>query len=188
MELKKRRPLIICICGKAGNGKGFISEIICDECKKIGLDVVVSPYTKYLKKYISEITGWDMNDKDKPRDLLQKISSDLIKGKLKDKDFFIRRQLEDINVYFYFFDIIIIPDVRFPDEIEILKSKYPDVISIGVVRKNFDNGLNMEQKNDITEIALDDYDNYDYYIENDGTDSFCDSVINIFREMRNNNE
>lgn len=188
MELKNKHPLIICTCGKAGSGKSFVGKVIYDECTKNNLKVIVSPYTKYLKKYISEITGWDMSDNDKPRDLLQKISSELIKDKLGNKDFFIKRQLEDIDVYSYFFDVIIIPDVRFPDEIEVLKDKYLNVLSIGVIRKDFDNGLSFEQKKDITEVALDDYSNYDYVLENDGTDFLYNETLKILNNIEKREE
>lgn len=190
MKLTNKNPLIICVCGKARCGKNFVSEIIYNECNKNNLKVIISPYTKYLKKYISEITNWDMTDKDKPRDLLQKLSSELIKGKLKNKDFFIRRQLEDIEFYSYFFDVIIIPDVRFSKEIEVLKEKYNNVISIGIVRENYDNGLNKEQQNDITETSLDNYKNYDYFIKNNGDDSLYEETLNIFNNLRKreNNE
>lgn len=184
MEFKNKNPLIICICGKALSGKGLISEIIYDECIKNHLKVIVSQYTKYLKKYISEITDWDMSDKDKPRDLLQKLSSELIKDKLNNKEFFIRRQLEDIDFYSYFFDVIIISDVRFPEEINVLKSRYLNVFSIGVVRDNYDNGLSLEQKNDITEVALDSYSNYDYIIKNLEIDYLKDEILKVFINMR----
>ena len=184
MELKNRNPLIICICGKARSGKSQVGKYIYDEYKKDNYNVVFSPYTKYLKMYISEITGWDMSDKDKPRDLLQQLSSDLIKGKLNNNNFFINRQLEDIDIYSYFFDIIIIPDVRFPKEIEILKDKYNKVISIGVIRENYNSELTDSQKHDITEVSLDNYDKFDYCIYNDNTKKLYSDTLEIVNKLR----
>lgn len=183
MEFKNKDPLIICVCGKAGSGKSSVAKYIFNKYKENKLDVIMSPYTKYLKKYISEITGWNMEDQDKPRELLQKISSDLIKNKLGNKDFFINRQIEDIDIYSYFFDIIIIPDVRFPEEIEILKDKYNNLISIGVIRNDYDNGLSENQKNDITETSLDAYENYDYVLNNDGTDKLFKDTLEIIKNI-----
>ena len=54
------------------------------------------------------------------------------------------------------------------DEIELIKESYSNTISIGVMRPNFDNGLTSDEKKHPTEIDLDDYDNYDYKIINDG--------------------
>lgn len=190
MEFKNRNPLIVCICGRAFSGKSFAGEIIGDFCVKKNLQVVVSPYTKYLKMYISQITEWDMSEVNKPRDLLQKLSSELIKEKLDNKDFFVNRQLEDIDFYSYFFDVIIIPDVRFPREIEVLKERYSRVFSVGIIRDCCDSNLSLEQKNDVTEVALDDYSDYDYVIFNDGTDNFKSAVLDVFKniEMRDFNE
>ena len=134
--------------------------------------------------YISEITGWDMTDKDKPRDLLQQLSSELIKKKLNRNDFFINRQLEDIDIYSYFFDIIIIPDVRFPREIDVLKKKYNRVVSIGVIRNNYDSELTDSQKNDVTETALDNYSEYDYCIYNDDTDKLYSDTLEVVNKLR----
>lgn len=184
MKFINKRPLIICTCGKARSGKSIVSDYIAVELKKEQKRVILSPYTKYLKKYISQITGWDMNDNDKPRDLLQKISRELIKDKLGNKDFFINRQIEDVAFYSYFFDVIVIPDVRFPREIEVLKEKFDNVIAIGVIRDNYDSDLTDIQKNDITEISLDGYEKYDYILYNEGNDKLYSDILKILNELR----
>ena len=183
MNYVNKNPLIICICGKARSGKSTISsylEKLFVECNK---KVIVSPYTKYLKKYIEDITGSSINEDKKPRKILQKLSSELIKGILNDNDFFIRRQIEDINFYSYFADVILINDVRFPREIDVLKRKYDRVISIGVKRNNFDSGLTIEEKNDITEVSLDNYNNYDYIIENNDFNDLDNIINKLFNDI-----
>lgn len=187
MEFNNRKPLIICVCGKAGSGKSLVGNYIRNYYNDLGKKVIISPYTKYLKKYISEITGWDMEDYNKPRELLQKLSSDLIKGKLGYKDIFINRQIEDIDIYSYFFDVIIIPDVRFPNEIEVLKKRYYNVVSMGVIRDNYDNKLTDEEKNDVTEISLDGYRDYDYMLYNNGDDKLYNDTISILSELKERN-
>ena len=166
MEFQKKEPQIILIAGKARSGKNTVAKYLEEEFTNQKKKVVISPYTKYLKQYIEEITNTPIDDNNKPRELLQKVSSELIKGQLKKEDFFIRRQIEDIEIYSYFMDIIIVPDVRFPSEIEVIKKNFPNVISIGVVRENYQSNLTNEQQNDITEIALDNYHDYDFKIKN----------------------
>ena len=146
MNLENRNPMIYCISGKAGSGKSTVGAIIEREYQKLELKTITSPYTKYLKQYIGTITGVNVTEENKPRELLQKLSSDLIKKRLNNKDFFIRRQVEDIEFYSYFFDVIIIPDVRFPNEIEILKEKFPNVVSIRVERQNYKSKLTKAEK------------------------------------------
>ena len=184
MNFVNKNPLIICICGKARSGKSTVCNYLKDYFVKNDRKVVVSPFTKYLKDYISDVMDITIDDDNKPRDLLQKISSDLIKGILNDKDFFIRRQIEDINFYSYFVDVILINDVRFPQEIISLKSKFNRVLSIGVKRENFDSDLSVEQQNDITEVSLDGYDEYDYVIDNFDFNCLETKVFDILDDIR----
>lgn len=166
MEFKRRNPLIILICGRARSGKNTLAKYLEESYHSALKDVVISPYTKYLKYYIEQITGEKIDDDNKPRDLLQQISSKIIKGELKNNSFFINRQIEDIDVYSYFTDVIIIPDVRFPREIDVIKEKYSNVVSVGITRQDYISTLTKEQLNDITETALNNYHDYDYEIEN----------------------
>ena len=191
MEFKsKKNTIIFCVCGKAGSGKSLAAKYLYKEYTKKNYKVIISPYTKYLKKYIYEITGQKVTEKNKPRTLLQKLSSELIKERLGYKDFFINRQIEDIAIYKYFFDIIIIPDVRFPKEIEVLQDNFNNVISIEIKRENYDNGLTKNEKNDITETSLDDYHNFDFILDNQGNQNLKNDIINIIENIgkKDNNE
>lgn len=185
MKLENKNPVIICICGKARSGKNSVANYLKEYfTRNKNSKVIISPYSKYIKQYISEITNTKIDDTNKPRDLLQQLSSELIKGKLNNQNFFINRQIEDIDIYSYFFHLIIIPDVRFEKEIECLKERYPKVISIAVKRENFDNGLTETQKNDITETALDNYTNYDYIIFNTGNlEKLYNDTLNIIKDI-----
>ena len=182
MEFKNKDPLIICVCGKAGSGKSSVAKYIFNKYKENKLDVIMSPYTKYLKKYISEITGWNMEDQDKPRELLQKISSDLIKNKLGNKDFFINRQIEDIDIYSYFFDIIIIPDVRFPEEIEILKSRYNNLRNKFINKKI--EGFNDDELSNIIREYDSILDEWEYELRCDTNNHIFDDELKLFTRLK----
>ncbi len=184
MNLKNKNPLIFCICGKARSGKSLVSEYINNRLKEDGYKVIISPYTKYLKQYISEITGEKITETNKPRNLLQQVSSQIIKGELGNSNFFINRQIEDINLYSYFFDIVIIPDVRFPEEIDALKQIYKKVISIGINRMNYKSDLTLEQQNDITETSLDNYQKYDFLLVNDNTKKLQQDTLKVLNFLK----
>lgn len=188
MKLTNRNPKIILIGGKARSGKSTVSELLQKHYEKENKKVIISPYTKYLKEYIKQMTGWDKTDKDKPRELLQKLSSELIKKELNMNNFFIRRQIEDLQIYSYFADIIIIPDVRFPAEIEKIKEQFNNVLTIKVIRKNYQSDLTEEQKQDITETALDNYDNFDFMIDNNETENLETKVLEIIRKTKKGTE
>ena len=75
--------------------------------------------------------------------------------------------------------------MRFPNEIEILKEKFPNVVSIRVERQNYKSKLTEEEMQDITETALDKYNNYDYIITNEsrkGLESDTLKIINNLKE------
>lgn len=189
MVFKNRNPIIILIAGKARSGKNTVSKILESEFIKEKKEVIISPYTKYLKEYIHNITDWNIEDEDnKPRDLLQKLSSELIKEKLGLENIFINRQIEDIKIYSYFKDVIIINDVRFPKEIDTIKNIFTNVVSIQVKRSNYISGLTKEQLQDVTETSLDNYNNFDYIIENDNIELLKEDTINIFKSLQKRGE
>jgi len=183
MEFKKKNPYIILIAGKARSGKSTLANIIGNILKSDN-KVIYSNYTKYLKQYISDITGDIITEDNKPRELLQKLSSELIKKELGKTNLFIDRQVEDIEIYSYFADYIIISDVRFPKEIEVIKDKFPNVISVLVKRDNYESDLTEEQKKDITETSLDNYNNFDYIINNDSNTDLKIVANNIIEDIR----
>lgn len=191
MNFFKKQPLIILIAGRARSGKSILAKHLKLTYEKYNKKVIVSPYTKYLKHYIEEITNEKINDENKPRDLLQQISSKIIKEELGKYNFFIDRQIEDIEIYSYFADVILIPDVRFPNEIKTIKEKFHNVVSIGITRKNYISNLTKEQLEDITETALNNYHDYDYKIENTektNLQELAEELVKKIKESGMNNE
>ncbi|UKI57437.1 MAG: hypothetical protein L6V81_08935 [Clostridium sp.] len=103
----------------------------------------------------------------KPREFLQQLGTTVIRQKnLKKDDLFIKRMIDDIEIFSCFYDAIIISDIRLKKEIIELKEAYPNIISIHITRPDFDNGLTEEQKMHPTEIDLDDYTGFDIEIVN----------------------
>ena len=185
MEFFKRDPIIFLIAGKARSGKSTVGSIIYQYYKNIGEKVVISQVTKYLKKYIEEIIEDKIDDEHKPRFMLQKISSEIIKKELNMPNFFIDRMVEDLKIYSYFFDCVIISDIRFEEEIDAVKKQFGNVVSIGVFRDIEDNGLSEVEKNDITEISLDNYDRYDYkIINNEDNNNLELEVMKILKDIQ----
>lgn len=178
MEFIKKEIKLFVISGKARSGKGEIAKIINNyyqEKKCINIS-----FAYYLKDYVKRITNWDGREVTKPRKLLQELGIELIKNKI-DSKLLIKRILQDIEVFSYFYDIIIISDARLIDEIEFIKEKYPDSISIRVIRDNYDNLLNNYEKNHITETNLDNYTDFDYTVINNNYIELKERVENILR-------
>ena len=172
---------IYVICGKARHGKDTTALAI----KKAYGDkkVINLSYGSYIKEFAKNISDWDGRDETKPRELLQHLGTEVIRNNI-DEDFFIKRLCNDIRVYSYYFDVITISDARFPDEIITPKKLFDDVITIKVVRSNFDTNLTLEEQKHSTETALDGFDDYDYVIENNGTiDELDKRVLKIVKEV-----
>jgi len=178
MEFVKRNPKIFILSGIAGSGKDTVGKIIEDYYNNKKSISIAFAY--YIKDYVKRITDWDGSEETKPRELLQQLGIELVRNEIDDK-LFINRVLEDIEVFSYFYDIIIVDDARLPDEIDALKEKYPSSVSIRIIRENYDNGLTESQKNHITETGLDNYNNYDYIIKND--ENIVKTVENILKEV-----
>ena len=157
---------IILISGKASSGKTMLGELIVNFSEKMGLRAVQTEYSKYLKLYAKELIGYDGSRENKPRKFLQDLGS-FIRYDLGDEHFFTRRMLEDFNVYETFCDIAIVSDVRLIKEIEDIKSShYKDVVAIQVINGHGEYNLTEEEKNHITERELENYQGFDYIIEN----------------------
>ena len=58
-------------------------------------------------------------------------------------------------------------------------------LKLKIVRKDFDNGFSEEQKHHRTEVELDNYDNFDYIIENTTLDKLKEDTIKIIKEHYN---
>ena len=71
MEVKLRKPTIYLIGGKAKHGKDTFSSFLKEVYEANGKEVIVTQLSKYIKYYAREMTGWNLTEEDKPRELLQ---------------------------------------------------------------------------------------------------------------------
>lgn len=166
MNFINKNPKIYILSGKARAGKDTTALFIKKYYENKNKKVVILQYSSYIKEYAKKIENWDGSEETKPRQLLIDLGTNLIRKQINEQ-FFINRIIEDITIYSYYFDVIIISDARIKAELEIPKSKFNNVKIINIVRPNFENGLTEEQKKSLTEIDLNNYDKYDYIIVND---------------------
>lgn len=183
MEFINKNPIILIFAGKARSGKDTCVSFVKKYYEEKNIKTTNLQYSTYLKEYAKKINNWDGGDETKPRQLLIDLGTDLIRGKIN-KDFFVDRMLQDLEVLSYFFDVITISDARLIDELEIPRKKLKKVKVINVIRPNYENGLTVEQKKSLTEIALNNYNNYDYKLVNDGNlEDLEKNVIKMLEEI-----
>ena len=158
---------IILIGGKANSGKDTSAEYIDQYYRDQGLDVVNIQIAFYIKMYAKEIAKWDGDNETKPRQLLMDIGTELIRKQI-DNYFFIKRIIQDIDIYSRYFDVITISDGRLPEEFEEIRKAYPETVTLHVTRPDYVSHLTKEQKAHVTEMLVDEI-TYDHEIVNDGT-------------------
>lgn len=171
--------LIFLISGKAQNGKGTVSKILKDKLEEKGLKVCEIQIMRTLKGYLKDYFDWDGKEETKPRKMLQQLGTEMIREKLNKPYFHIDRLTEDIEVLSNFFNVFIVNDIRLPLEIEMMKERFEKVVSIHVVREDYVSPLEPSEQNHVTELALDDYDKFDYKIVNFSLKVLENDIIKI---------
>jgi len=186
MNVEYKNPKIYLIGGKARHGKDTFSNYLKEIYEENNKKVIITQLSKYIKYYAREMTGWDLSEETKPREFLQVLGTNVIREKLNKDDLFIKRMKDDIDIFSYFYDAIIVSDVRFKKEIDDLRNYFPNLIAVHINRPNFDNGLTDEQKKHKTEIDLDDYDKFDIEVVNTTLDKLKETVRKIYIDKEGN--
>lgn len=172
---------VFTVSGKARHGKSTVSDFIKEYYESKGYKVCVIAFARHIKAYAKEFFGWDGREETKPRDFLNEIGTELIRKKMGKQMFHINRTIEDIEVLSHYFDVFIVSDARVIKEVETMKEKF-NAINIRVIRPNFESDLTEAQKNYSNETELDNYQKFDYYIENDGSlEDLREKVYNLLK-------
>ena len=174
---------IFVIGGVARSGKSTLGNLLKEELKDYGYKPCVMQITNPLYSYARNYFNYDPNRDPKPREFLQKMGIEIIKEKLGKQDFLLNRLYEDIEILSNFFDVFIITDARLIHEFLSIKAKYEDVVTIKLIRKDFDNNLSEEEKNHVTEKEITMYNDFDYVIENNGLDSLKEAALEIVHNV-----
>jgi len=172
---------VFIIGGKAKSGKNTLGEYLREELKDYGYKPCVMRITEPLYGYAKSYFEWSGDIQEKPREFLQKMGIEIIRDKMGKKDFLLNRLYEDIEILRNFFDVFIITDARMINEFEKIKKKFVDVVSIKLERDNYDSNLNKEEAEHITEKEIDEYNDFDYVIENKGLSDLKTAALEIVR-------
>ena len=181
--LKRRLNHVILVSGKARSGKNQFAEYLKENLEERNLVVATDLFARGVKdgcredfselvKYLNEHTNiktqdynWYENKTELTRILLQIYGTNIFRNRV-DGDWWVKKQIErilrmDANV-------CIITDARFPNEIDLVKEKLGKlctVFSIRINRHYQETGI----PNHASEVALDNYLDFDYIYDNDGS-------------------
>jgi hypothetical protein len=151
---------VILIAGKAQNGKDTTANFLKENMENGGYKVLIIHFADYLKFLCKSYFGWDGTKSDNGRFILQHVGTDIIRQ--KSPDFWLNNVIEFLKVMDGQYDFVLIPDVRFKNELAFEEGrKLWPVWSVRVNRFNFESPLTESQQQHISETDLDDSE-FDY--------------------------
>ncbi|GIU69791.1 MAG: hypothetical protein KatS3mg002_1027 [Candidatus Woesearchaeota archaeon] len=155
--------LVLLISGKAGVGKDFISDKIIEYSKNVNPEIKILKiaYADLLKFYLLKYFNWDGQKNLEGRKLLQHIGTDVIRKKYK--NYWVKHVYRTIKALDNFFDMAIVTDCRFYNEINFWKDKNIPIITLRIDGQS--TLLDSELKSHSSETELDNY-NFDIYYYN----------------------
>lgn len=168
---------VIAISGHAQNGKDTTAAIMSRKLEDHGDKVLIAHYADLLKFICRTYFGWNGEKDDQGRQLLQYVGTDVIRKQMP--DYWVDFIISVLKLFDGEWDYVLIPDSRFPNEIEKLRDSGFDVQHVRVVRYGFISPLTAEQQQHPSETALDNT-VPDSYIINDGTLDDLDAAINTY--------
>ena len=156
--MNTKNPKIIILAGKARAGKDTFASFVKDYAEKNNLKYANLQFSYYIKMYAKILSDWDGSEE----------TTEVIRYQI-DNEFFIKRIIDDIKVLSYFCDIITISDARLPEELDLVTKAYDNSVKIKIERPSLESELTSKEQHHATEIGLNNYTNYDYIIQNDGS-------------------
>ena len=176
---------IICISGKAQNGKDTSAEMIKGFLEDSGAKVRIIHYADLLKFICKSWFDWDGSKDEYGRTLLQRVGTDTIRA--KEPDYWVEFVCNLLKLFPDEWNYVIIPDCRFPNEIESWNDTDFNIVSVRIVRYNedgslYENHLQPVAKLHPSEVALDGW-SFDYEVENRGLKELAESAEVVFEDI-----
>ena len=180
----------ILISGKAGSGKDMTAHFMKEELEKHGKKVLIIKYGDAVKWVLKDYFNWDGKKDIVGRTLLQRVGTDIVRA--KHPNFWTAIVVGLLQAFepYNDFDIALVPDARFPNEVDIALRELKNCVAVRIERKNPDGTpwinptLTEEQRQHPSETSLDCY-AFDYVLHNDeGLDTLKEGAIAILQDLK----
>ena len=152
---------IITVSGKAGHGKDTFASALSNTLQAMGYNVLIFHYADLLKMYCEKYFGWNGEKDEAGRTLLQYIGTDVIRKKRP--NYWVDHAIDLLQVLKDRWDYCIIPDARFPNEMERWTKAGFKLTAVHVNRVGYESNLSAAQQRHKSETALDDF-YFSFYI------------------------
>ena len=157
---------IIAISGRAQHGKDTVALMLKEQLDDENTKILITHYADLLKYICREFLDWNGQKDEDGRRLLQNVGTDVIRRRAP--DFWVDFIISILTFFEDRWDYVLIPDVRFRNEVEKLRKCGFQVVHMHIERPNFDNGLGGELAHHISENEIMEVEP-DCYIQNNGT-------------------
>lgn len=172
---------VICISGHAQEGKDSTAGFLKDALENDGHKVLVTHYGDLVKYICRTFFGWNGEKDVAGRHILQYVGTDMVRTRYP--NFWVDFIVDILTVFDDEWDYVLIPDCRFPNELERIREAGFEMFHIRVVRPYFDSPLTPEQKVHPSETSLD-HSKPSFLITNDGDlEDLRRKVIDLIVEL-----
>lgn len=183
--MQNNKKYIILIAGKSGAGKNKVQDIIEEICFHDAKPYMSMAFAVQLKEHLSRMFDIPLNhfydEKLKeypfkfPRELMNIVGTDLFRNSF-DKNVWVKLWCKTIKKCYKNSEVVIVPDLRFKNEMEIVKEEFSNdytVISLYVKRDSC-NKFGYESENSLTSNDC------SYIIDNNGTLEELETQVKAF--------
>jgi dephospho-CoA kinase len=160
---------VILLSGKARSGKDTAAEVIFGKYDGIPL-----AFADDIKTIAYDYFGWHGEKDELGRKLLQDIGTT---GRNYNRDIWVNDTIDKIQWWTRQSSdnqLAVVTDTRYPNEIQQIKHEFSDVATIRITRDS------VEKLKHPSETALDQWTDWDYVVENNGTkEEFKTKILEI---------
>ena len=166
---------VILISGKAQNGKDTIAAMLKKKLEEDRHPTLIVHYADLLKFICEKYFDWDGNKDEQGRRLLQYVGTDIVRK--QNPSLWVDFVVLMLKYFGKHWDYVVIPDCRFPNEIDDMRLAGFSTVHLRVKRTGFKSPLTEEQQKHPSEIALDNI-RPDYYIDNNSSLEILNKRVN----------
>lgn len=175
--------LVFTFSGAAGSGKDLCAEMLKHYCKEIGMNPFSLAFADSLKMHCMRNFGYSEADKENGRHILQEFGT---KVRGIEKDYWARQVYTAIDCFRDMFDVFIITDARYENEMSLFPFSlcYP-IINV-YVKRDFETSLGeAEYQHESEEMANNpDFTKFHYVIDNNGAlEDTYEQVIEMMMDV-----
>ncbi len=180
----------IVLSGKSGSGKDAMANFIKEEMEKRGHNVMIIHFADAVKWFCRDFLKWDGKKDEVGRTLLQTVGTDIVRK--CHPNFWVGIVIGWIQAWepYSDFDIALVPDARFPNEVDLALQSLQNCVIVRVERKNEDGSawinpeLTEDQQKHPSETSLDNY-AFDYIVHNDeDLDMLHESACTLLEDLK----